>query len=275
MLKQRLYTAIVLIPLIVFAILKSPTVVIQGLLGVVVLLAAWEWMNIVGIYQRKQRLAGLLVMAGIYLLVLTKLPLIWVLMTAVIVWTFATVLIIAFAHRPLPAFISRLFTAKWFGYLMALLVLIPFMLSGLLLHATSGHGPELLLYVLVTVWLADTGGYFAGKRWGRHHLASVISPNKTWEGLYGAVVLTSVWALMGYSMHWNGALSFIQWYSLTIVTMLISVIGDLFESMFKRCHHVKDSGQLLPGHGGMMDRVDSLVAAVPIFVIGLTLMRAM
>ena len=154
MLKLRLYTAIVLIPLVVLAILKLPTNIIQFFIGAVVLIAGWEWMNVVGIHIRSQRIAGLVGLVSVYLLALVSLSITTILVIALTVWTLATVMVIAFAHRPLPPKLAALFTQKWFGYLMALFILIPFTLTALLLHAATAQGPELLLYVLVTVWLA-------------------------------------------------------------------------------------------------------------------------
>jgi phosphatidate cytidylyltransferase len=124
----------------------------------------------------------------------------------------------------------------------------------------------------VSVWLADTGGYFAGKRWGKTPLAKAVSPNKTWQGVWGALTLTGAWALLAYALGINGDLSLLSWLLLTLFTVMISIIGDLFESLFKRSYNVKDSGNLLPGHGGILDRIDSLIAAVPVFVAGLVLL---
>jgi phosphatidate cytidylyltransferase len=124
-----------------------------------------------------------------------------------------------------------------------------------------------LLYVLVAVWLADTGGYFAGKRFGKHKLAKVISPNKTWEGVAGAWGLSSVWALLFYFLISTPNLPVWQWIIISLLVVTISVVGDLFESVFKRQFGVKDSGNLLPGHGGMLDRIDSLLAAFPVFAL--------
>ncbi|RKZ80999.1 MAG: phosphatidate cytidylyltransferase, partial [Gammaproteobacteria bacterium] len=101
-----------------------------------------------------------------------------------------------------------------------------------------------------------------------------VSPNKTWEGVAGALVLGLIWAIVGYSLDWSGSLSLFSWLCLSVVALLISIIGDLFESLFKRCYQVKDSGNLLPGHGGMLDRIDSLIAAVPVFTAGLFFLGA-
>jgi phosphatidate cytidylyltransferase len=145
-----------------------------------------------------------------------------------------------------------------------------FQLSAVQLHALD-NGAEYLLFVMIAVWLADTGGYFAGKRWGKHKLAPYISPNKTWQGVYGAVALVSVWAAISFYSFFAINASFMEWLALMMVAAVISIVGDLFESVFKRLHDVKDSGNLLPGHGGVLDRIDSLLAAVPVFFAGLSL----
>ena len=153
-------------------------------------------------------------------------------------------------------------------------MLTGFVASASYLHSFPEQGPALLLFVLVSVWLADTGGYFAGKRFGKHKLAKEISPNKTWEGVAGALVLSGVFATGFYFLVLESSLSLISWLFLTALTVLISIVGDLFESVFKRCFNVKDSGQLLPGHGGILDRIDSLLAAVPVFTVAVLLMGA-
>jgi phosphatidate cytidylyltransferase len=269
MLKQRLITAAVLIPLVVLTILKLPTNVLQWCLAGVTLLAAWEWFFIVGIHsvlQRSISFIGLIaaaVCASMYIN-----PDIIVLVGAV-VWLLATILVFRFAHISLSTSVARIFADKYFGFFVAIMVLVAFWFSSIFLHQSSSLGPQQLLYVMVTVWLADSGGYFAGKRWGKQPLAKVISPNKTWQGVYGALVLVGIGALVAYMLGINGQLSLITWLVLTMITAIFSIVGDLFESLFKRSHQVKDSGNLLPGHGGILDRIDSLLAAVPIFVTGL------
>jgi phosphatidate cytidylyltransferase len=269
MLKQRLITAAILIPLVVLAILKLPTNVLQWCIAGVTLLAAWEWFAIVGIHTILQRsisfisLIAAAVCASLYLS-----PDILVLFGAV-VWLLATLLVFRFAHISLPTSVAKVFADKYFGFFIAIMVLVPFWFSSIFLHQSSSLGPQQLLYVMVTVWLADSGGYFAGKRWGKQPLAKVISPNKTWQGVYGALVLVGIGALVAYMLGINGQLSLITWLLLTMITAIFSIAGDLFESLFKRSHQVKDSGNLLPGHGGILDRIDSLLAAVPVFVTGL------
>ena len=274
MLKQRLLTAAILIPLVVLAILKLPTNIFQWLIAGVTLLAAWEWFTIVGLQTISQRVVMMAGLGVISALSLVYLPVSFILTLVVLIWLLATVLIVKYAHTGLPDKLAILFNQTCFGTINAVLVLVPFLLAVIWLHEAA-LGPQQLLYVMVSVWLADTGGYFAGKKWGKDKLAKVISPNKTWQGVYGALALTSIWAVLAYLLNINGSLSLLAWLGLTLVTVLISIVGDLFESLFKRAHQVKDSGNLLPGHGGILDRIDSLIAAVPIFVAGLAVLGAL
>ncbi len=271
MLKQRLITAAVLIPLVVLGILNLSSDVLNWFIALVVGLAAWEWLTLIGIADPIRRLlwvSGLFVLAQVFT---ESLPLGFVVFLAVLAWTVASVAIIQFRHTGLPRQLKTLFQSPVFGVATMIGLLALFWSTSISLHRNP-LGPEQFLYVLVTVWLADTGGYFAGKKWGHSPLAKEVSPNKTWQGVYGALVLTSIWAVIAYMMGINGTLSFVAWLLLTVVTVAVSIVGDLFESLFKRSHQVKDSGNLLPGHGGVLDRIDSLIAAVPIFVTGLMLL---
>jgi phosphatidate cytidylyltransferase len=273
MLKQRLLTAVVLIPLVVLAILYLPTSILQWLLAGVVVLAALEWFAIIGFCARPKMVFAMVVLVFItvisFLLSANMLSLI-----SVMVWGFLLLLISRFAHTALPIQFQKLLKQPFSALILASLVLALFWHSAVGLHQATELGPQQLLYVMVLVWLADTGGYFAGKRWGKTSLAKAISPNKTWEGVAGALVLGIIWAIIGYSLGWSVTLSLFSWLILSVISLLISIIGDLFESLFKRCHQVKDSGNLLPGHGGMLDRIDSLIAAVPIFTAGLFFLGA-
>ena len=136
----------------------------------------------------------------------------------------------------------------------------------------SEDGGLLVLFLMVMIWVADSGAYFAGRQFGKHKLAPATSPGKTWEGVAGALLATAIFAFLlqaNSSMINMNAIAFVV---LCVFTTLISVVGDLYESMFKRIVGVKDSGTLIPGHGGVLDRVDSLTAAAPVFVAGLVLM---
>ena len=129
-------------------------------------------------------------------------------------------------------------------------------------------GPRWTLFALVLIWAADSGAYFVGSKFGKHKLAPAISPGKTWEGVVGgmaAAMLLAVLVLKGLGLSWSALPALAL---LTAITAGISVVGDLFESLMKRHAGLKDSGTIFPGHGGVMDRIDSLLAALPVFVVG-------
>jgi len=153
------------------------------------------------------------------------------------------------------------------------LLLVVTWLSLVRLHQTGDTGPALVMFLLVLIWSADTGAYFAGKRWGSHKLAPFISPGKTREGLYGAVAAAAVCAALFWQLGTTGKLGFSAFLALCVLTTVVSIAGDLWESVYKRRRGVKDSGQLLPGHGGILDRVDSLIAAAPLFTAGIYLLE--
>jgi phosphatidate cytidylyltransferase len=124
----------------------------------------------------------------------------------------------------------------------------------------------ILLLSLFVVWAIDTGAYFAGRRFGRRKLAVHVSPGKTWEGVYGGALLAFVIAVIG--LNWLQPVLQLSYGSVALIfsgLALFSIFGDLFESLLKRQADLKDSSQLLPGHGGLLDRVDSLLVAVPMF----------
>ncbi len=274
MLKQRLITAAILIPLVVWALLALSTESLSYGLGLVALLAAWEWLQLMGFKQKYQLALAVMAMLLTGYLALFYLPIKVLLTVTLLIWLSASIIILLFAHKPLPQNLLNLFKTPLFVVIIATVVLTGFVASASYLHSFPEQGPALLLFVLVSVWLADTGGYFAGKRFGKHKLAKEISPNKTWEGVAGALVLSGVFATGFYFLVLESSLSLISWLFLTALTVLISIVGDLFESVFKRCFNVKDSGQLLPGHGGILDRIDSLLAAVPVFTVAVLLMGA-
>ena len=134
----------------------------------------------------------------------------------------------------------------------------------------QAHSPGLLLALMAIVWIADTAAYFAGRRFGRRKLAPSISPGKTWEGVYGALIAVGLYALLllwfardlGYSGKVTTGLA-VAWLAVVLLLAGLSIVGDLFESQLKRERGVKDSGRVLPGHGGVLDRIDALTAAMP------------
>jgi phosphatidate cytidylyltransferase len=148
-------------------------------------------------------------------------------------------------------------------------VLVPaFVALARLQISNSGatRGPMLVLWLVLLVCAADIGAYFAGRRFGRHKLAPLVSPGKTWEGALGGLLAVLAIALIG-AVHFN--LSLVGAGAFGCAVGAFSVIGDLTESMFKRAANLKDSGTLLPGHGGLLDRIDSVTAAAPLYALGL------
>lgn len=158
---------------------------------------------------------------------------------------------------------------KWL-HLVTGLSLLWICATGLLfVHRHFDAGGWILLYTLTLVWVADIGAYFAGKRFGRNKLAPGISPGKTREGVIGGIACNLLWMLCVFWFSGGWGMALWQFICIGIFTSAISVIGDLYESILKREAGVKDSGTLLPGHGGVLDRVDGVIAATPIFVFGL------
>jgi len=137
------------------------------------------------------------------------------------------------------------------------------------IHGNIEQGGWILLYILSLVWVADIGAYFSGRKFGKHKLAAGISPAKTWEGVAGGIILNSGWIILVFLMSGGWAIAFWPFILIGLATSAISVVGDLYESILKREAAVKDSGKLLPGHGGVLDRVDSVIAATPVFLVGL------
>jgi phosphatidate cytidylyltransferase len=266
MLRDRLLTATILIPLVVLSILYLPNRALAGLLAVFVLLAAYELARLSGIGSNPWRFAYLgvivLTLAGGWWL--SESPWFeWVLIGLSFWWGLLSVAL--FLRRtPLPSL-----QAFRPGRLLSGGVLLAGSWAALAgLHRFDLQGPTLLLFLMVLIWVADSGAYFVGKRWGRHKLAPVISPGKTREGLFGALLGA---VLCGLVLNLSGLLpsaSLGSEIALCLVTALMSVGGDLWESRMKRTRGVKDSGNLLPGHGGVLDRIDSLIAAAPVFTLG-------
>jgi phosphatidate cytidylyltransferase len=274
MLKQRLWTAGILIPVVMLSILYLPTSILQWLIAGIIILAAMEWFAIIGFAARKQMILAIVslgIISGCLIWSLSRETLMWMPM---IVWGVILLMVTRYAHRSMPTCIQAFLMKRFNALILASIVLALFGHGAVILHQSGNLGPQQLLFVMILVWLADTGGYFAGKKWGKTPLAKAISPNKTWEGVAGAIVLGGIWTLIGYEIGISGSISLSEWLLLSLTALLISVVGDLFESLFKRCHNIKDSGNLLPGHGGMLDRMDSLIAAVPVFTAGLFLLGA-
>lgn len=269
MLRQRLVTAVVLLVPLLAALFYLPPLGLAGLFGIVVALAAWEWAGLCGflcVAQRTALAAFLLALGAIGTAILHARPaLIWpVALGAVLWWAWVLVELIRHDTRPVGLFVSP--ASKITG---AVMILVPPWVAAYYLHAHDPQRPALLLFVLALVGVADSFAYLAGHLFGRTRLAPQLSPGKTVEGLFGglasACLLAALWGL--WFAHMSGWY-LTAWLALAVTTMLFSVVGDLAESRLKRLAGVKDSGRLLPGHGGVLDRIDAFTAAAPVFLLG-------
>ncbi|EKD73234.1 MAG: Phosphatidate cytidylyltransferase [uncultured bacterium] len=267
MLKQRILTAIILVPLFVGLVLILPPKAFCIFTGLIVLWAAWEWSFLMGVKQFFYSLMySLMMLAALIASMWLFIP--NVIIAGAVWWLFALLLVVLYPR------VSDIWgNGIIIRGLMGFLVLIPCWLAINFLRNITG-GVYILLLLFVLIWGADIGAYFAGRLWGKHQLAAAVSPGKTWQGVGGALFVTiAITSLIVWStqMPWPAWL----WaFVIVITTLFFSIVGDLFESMLKRKAGLKDSGRLLPGHGGILDRIDSLTAAAPIFLLGLELLRS-
>lgn len=268
MLKQRIITALILLPLVLGAIFYLSTPWFALAIAIPVALGAWEWANLMGIEDSSERLPYVgAIVAGLLLVYWLELNL--VLWLACIWWSVAVWLVGVYPRET-----ERWHERRRLGIIGAL-VLIPAWWSLVLIQGQA-NGPWWLLYVMLLVWGADTGAYFAGRKFGRTKLAPEVSPGKTREGLLGGLAVTGLLALLvAIFTSASEATGFIGFLIISLVAVIGSVYGDLAESMFKRQRGIKDSSNLLPGHGGILDRIDSITAAVPLFASGMLLLGAM
>lgn len=273
MLKQRLITALLLIPFVIWAILGLPTVYLGAMLGVLVLLGAWEWARLIPLRSAAVRAVYVVLMAaavaitGLYLY--RTGTVIWVLAAALVWWLIAVVWVVR--YRPCADNTNR--ACGYAKYAAGFLTLVPAWGALVAIHSAPGNGAWMLLFVMVLMWVADSGAYFAGRAWGRRKLAPRVSPGKTWEGVAGALAAATVYGLVGGWQFGFQAQRLGLFVMLCLVTVGFSIVGDLWESLLKRDQGVKDSGVLLPGHGGVLDRVDSLTAGAPIYLSGLLMLE--
>ncbi len=271
-LQQRLLTAAVLVPLFLGAILWLPTIYVMVLFALVVAQGAWEWSALIGMRDGRQRVLYVAALLAVLLMVARLLHTPWLLQGLLLlatVWWIAALSWIRRSEVGGAVAAAGEQGVSWSLALAGFLVLVPVWAALVVLHGNGSAGVWLLLTLMGIVWGADSGAYFAGRRWGRHKLAPHISPGKTWEGVSGGVAAALLIALLAAWLMDFGWASMPGFALLAVVTTLFSIVGDLLESLLKRRCGVKDSGSLLPGHGGVLDRIDSLTAAAPVYTLGL------
>lgn len=273
MLKQRVITASLMVALFLCSLFLLSTEGFVVFVSLAVLVSAWEWSNLSSVNNKSLRILycgitlALMFLLGTYTHVLDSAAIneVSVKNILVITGTWWAVALLWVQGYPTS---SVLWGSSWVKAAMGWLVLVPSWLALIYLYQTN-QGPWLILLVVSVVIAADTGAYFFGRAFGKRKLAADVSPGKSWEGVIGGVIccllLSFILALSTDLNDWPTILLIV------IPTALVSVLGDLFESMMKRHRGIKDSGTILPGHGGVLDRLDSLTAAAPVFALAIVL----
>ena len=262
-LRKRIVTAVVLAAILMSIVLLLPTVATLVLLTVLVLAGAWEWSAFL-------RVSGSVIRVLYVAFLALMMPLLWyvtetpegrsIVLAAAVVWWLVALAWIVFAPQR---------ASSGAAALAGVLSLLPAWLALMRLRRDLDHGAEWMLFTLVLVFAADTGAFFAGRRYGRLRLAPTVSPGKTWEGVLGGAAAGALVGIAGSA--WFGVPLY-AFLPLCLAAVAFSIVGDLTESLLKRFAGVKDSGTLFPGHGGVMDRIDSVTGAAPVLLFGLTVL---
>lgn len=262
---QRIKTAVILIIIVGVALFASDTPwLFVPLLAVGVTIAAHEWTKLMPAQRKPMHFVLLVLLLTMISLLFPKVWLIWWLMS-VVIWLMALAWVWQYPTR-----------TQWYGRRLMTMGVIILTAAITAMFYLWQQSPWWLMYVFILVWCADSGAYFVGRKFGKTKMAPNVSPNKTMQGLYGGLTVGMGVALF-ISMYWlkyTGSVLLV-FMLLSAMTIMASVLGDLFESMLKRRAGVKDSGTVLPGHGGVLDRIDSLLSATPIFALGYLLLQVL
>lgn len=270
MLLPRVITALILLPLLLAGIFGLSTPHLYLALSVVGVIAAWEWCDFMAVKRIAARLAYCVLMgaalAATWWQTQEATQAQWPALLSLIWWLIAFTLVLrfprSFANGPWP--VARMVP-------LGLLLIATTLITIAALHR---HGPWCLMFMLFIVFAADVGAYLVGRNYGKRKLAPAVSPGKSIEGAIGGLVLVALWAAAAgpYVFQLGSPSQIALLVAVSVFTAAVSVIGDLTESLFKRLRGLKDSGKLLPGHGGFLDRIDSILAAAPVFYLGVTLL---
>lgn len=261
--KTRVLTASWLLPATLLSIFFLPDLYFSLLIGLVLLFATKEWSGL-NSFDKTKTVFFALFCIGLYLSVLFLFSEVntVVLMIGVILWLL------------LPIWLYKYEIAKVNNKPNAFTVFVvglPVLVCGFysIAYIRNMFGSDWLLLLLLIIWIADSAAYFCGRKWGTKKLAPRLSPGKSWEGVFSAIVFSTIFIFV--SMYWFEVQhqDKLVFFLMGIAIIIFSVIGDLFESMIKRLNNKKDSGTILPGHGGILDRIDSLLSTAPIFALGL------
>lgn len=277
MTKTRLLAALIMAPIAILSVLFMPTPILAALSALLFLAALWEWLKLADVDDTLAR--TILLVLNLALMV----ALVWASRStngfSFVLFQLATVIgviwwLLAMIWMKHYRFASDHDShARAFKLAAGTLAVVPAWCALVLIHADLPHGHRWLLLALFLVWSADTGAYFTGRKFGGkwfggRKLAPRISPNKSIEGLLGGLLLALVIAMIGAPLAGATVDQLPAVALVALASVSFSVVGDLFESLLKRHVNVKDSGDLIPGHGGILDRVDSVLAALPVFALG-------
>ncbi|MCO6523488.1 MAG: phosphatidate cytidylyltransferase [Candidatus Schmidhempelia sp.] len=271
MLMQRLLAALVLIPIVLIALFFLPITFFVGLVIIICGLGVWEWTQFLSVNSPIIRRYCVIISTMLLMVIYYLLPnhLVYLLFDYALIlgfcWWLSALVLVTTYPKSAKFWENSCFLKGLFGFC----TLFPFFGGMIILRSISYEnnpyfGAFVLLYVLILIWATDTGAYFVGRMCGKHKLASKVSPGKTVEGLIGGVITAMLIAAVTIHFFYND-ISFGKLMIISLITILASALGDLTESMFKRTAGIKDSGTLIPGHGGILDRIDSLTSAVPLF----------
>jgi phosphatidate cytidylyltransferase len=255
MFKQRLSTTLVLVPLVLLAIYYATNWVFTGFVLLLLLACGFEWLGLIpdNYWPLKVVFLALLLAATC----LSYHIFYYWLVIGLLLWALVLAAVILF-----PA--SQLVWGYRWVVACTCLLLLPLFAQSIMAIYQEKQGRDLIVYLLCLVWATDIGAYLTGKQWGRHKLIPLVSPGKTIEGVLGGFTLSMLVAVCGY-YYFRLQVGIVYWFIMAFATTLMSILGDLFISMLKRRAKLKDTGQLIPGHGGVLDRLDSLLAASPLF----------
>ncbi len=265
-LAQRSITALVLAPLFIWAIFAMPKHYFSYLLLAFVALGALEFSRLIKINQLAGRILFTVFIVGCAWIANNHGGNLQTLLYVSIAWWFLNLFwVFSYPNN----------AQAWFGsgiirVMNGVMLLVPMWVA--LVNLQAQHGASYFLLLMALIWGADSGAYFVGIKFGKHKLAPKVSPGKSIEGVMGGVIFALIVMIVFLQTQAIDSEKYLSYLVLAIIVSSVSVLGDLFESLFKRESGMKDSGQILPGHGGILDRIDSLTAAAPFFLVGLNLL---
>jgi len=262
MLAKRIFTALILAPLVVFGTLYLSSYWFSLVIGLMTIIATWEYSSLIKLNRFSNKSFYIIViLASAFLIAISPSLLAPVLFIATLWWLLALFLVISHPKNS-----DALKNNMLIGLLNGLFLFAPMTSSLAILHSQER---SFVLLLLLFIWAADIGAYFSGRHYGKKKLCTQVSPNKTVEGVYGGIFLAQIVAIAYVVIFVQNPATkdFLVFCFLALATALVSVIGDLFESVLKRINDRKDSGSILPGHGGLLDRIDSLASSAPVFLL--------